>query len=203
MLRRASTCERLHSAFAGLLCRPDASTVAGRPVQVFISCYVSTAGPSGPRPSRTRPPSRPPIPTQTTISSAPIITFRRLLPSGDPVTAEEIVTGLGLHERSGGVPLAGTGSGGRTRPYVVLNMAATLDGRATLQGRSGPISGPADRALFHGLRSVVDAVMAGAGTMRTERYGPIVPDPAVAACAANAASMSARSRAWSPRASPA
>ncbi|MGO9249056.1 MAG: dihydrofolate reductase family protein [Solirubrobacteraceae bacterium] len=125
----------------------------------------------------TRPPSRPPIPTQTTISSAPIITFRRLLPSGDPVTAEEIVTGLGLHERSGGVPLAGTGSGGRERPYVVLNMAATLDGRATLQGRSGPISGPADRALFHGLRSVVDAVMAGAGTMRTERYGPIVPDP--------------------------
>lgn len=55
-------------------------------------------------------------------------------------------------------------------------MVATLDGRATLAGRSAPISDPADRALFHGLRSVVDAVMAGAGTVRDERYGPIVPD---------------------------
>ena len=114
-----------------------------------------------------------PSPSRPAISSAPTITFRRLLPPGDLATAEQIVTGLGLHERAGGVPVAG----GRERPYVVLNMVATLDGRATLRGRSGPISGPADRALFHGLRSVVDAVMAGAGTMRTERYGPIVPDP--------------------------
>lgn len=53
-------------------------------------------------------------------------------------------------------------------------MVATLDGRATVGGRSGTISGDADRALFHGLRTVVDAVMAGAGTVRTERYGPIV-----------------------------
>ena len=60
---------------------------------------------------------------------------------------------------------------------MVLNMVATLDGRATLGGRSGPLSDDADRALFHGLRSVVDAVMAGAGTVRAERYGPIVRDP--------------------------
>ncbi len=56
-------------------------------------------------------------------------------------------------------------------------MVSTLDGRATLDGRSGPLSDAADRALFHGLRSVVDAVMAGAQTVRTERYGPIVRDP--------------------------
>jgi riboflavin biosynthesis pyrimidine reductase len=56
-------------------------------------------------------------------------------------------------------------------------MVSTVDGRATLGGRSAPLSDPADRALFHGLRSVVDAVMAGAGTVRDERYGPIVPDP--------------------------
>lgn len=56
-------------------------------------------------------------------------------------------------------------------------MVATLDGHATLEGRSGPISGAADRALFHGLRTAVDAVMAGAGTVRTERYGPIARDP--------------------------
>jgi riboflavin-specific deaminase-like protein len=118
------------------------------------------------------------------------ITFRRLPPSpGDPAGLAEILAGLGLVERSAYAPAAGGGSGapsiegaeevaGRTRrPYVVLNMVATLDGRATLEGRSGPISDPADRALFHGLRSVVDAVAAGAGTVRTERYGPIVADP--------------------------
>jgi len=120
------------------------------------SCYISIA-----------------IPSDSTASPSAPITFRRLFPRGDPAGAEAIVTGLGLHERSCGVPI----SGGRERPYVVLNMVATLDGRATLHGRSAPISDPADRALFHGLRSVVDAVMAGAGTVRAERYGPIVPDP--------------------------
>jgi len=120
-------------------------------VEVLRSCYISTA-----------------------ISRAPI-TFTRLLPLGAPAGVREIVAGLGLIERSGTAPAA-TGGGG-PRPYVLLNMVTTLDGRATLDGRSGPISDPADRALFHGLRSVVDAVMAGAGTVRTERYGPIVPDP--------------------------
>lgn len=150
MLLRASTCERLHYCFSpasGAGQTPP--TVAGRAEQVCTSCYISTAIPSAP------------------------ITLRRLLPPGDPAGVDEIVAGLDLHERPAGVPSAG----GRGRPYVVLNMVCTVDGRATLGGRSGPISGSADRALFHGLRSVVDAVMAGAGTMRAERYGPIVRDP--------------------------
>jgi riboflavin-specific deaminase-like protein len=105
------------------------------------------------------------------IPSVPI-TLRRLLPPGQPATVPEIVSGLGLHERSSGP----RSQDGRRRPYVLLNMVATLDGRATLGGRSGPISDDADRALFHGLRSVVDGVMAGAGTVRAERYGPIVRD---------------------------
>jgi len=95
------------------------------------------------------------------------IELNRLLPPGDPAYVEEIVMGLGLHERTTAGP----------RPHVLLNMVATVDGRATLEGRSGPISGEADRAMFHALRTVVDAVMAGAGTVRTERYGPIVRDP--------------------------
>ena len=55
-------------------------------------------------------------------------------------------------------------------------MVSTTDGRATLDGRSGPISDDADRALFHGLRMAVDAVLVGAGTVRTERYGRLIPD---------------------------
>ena len=61
-------------------------------------------------------------------------------------------------------------------PYVVLNMVSTVDGRATVGGRSGPISDSPDRALFHALREAVDGVLVGAGTVRAERYGRIVPD---------------------------
>jgi riboflavin-specific deaminase-like protein len=102
------------------------------------------------------------------IASEPI-TFKRLYPPGRPADVQEIIASLGLNER------ASSGSPGR--PYVLLNMASTLDGRAALGGRSGPISGAADHALFHGLRTVVDAVMAGAGTVRAERYGPLIRDP--------------------------
>lgn len=62
------------------------------------------------------------------------------------------------------------------RPYVVINMVATLDGRATIDGRAGPIGNDADRQLFHHLRTRGDAVMAGAGTVRVERYARLVHD---------------------------
>jgi riboflavin biosynthesis pyrimidine reductase len=60
-------------------------------------------------------------------------------------------------------------------------MVSTADGRATLGGRSGPISGAADRALFHALRAAVDGVLVGAGTIRMERYGRIIPEASVRA----------------------
>jgi riboflavin-specific deaminase-like protein len=62
------------------------------------------------------------------------------------------------------------------RPYVILNMISTADGRASIGGRTRAIGGPADRELFHGLRAAVDAVMVGAGTLRAERYGRIIRD---------------------------
>jgi riboflavin biosynthesis pyrimidine reductase len=61
----------------------------------------------------------------------------------------------------------------------MLNMVSTVDGRASLGGRSGPLGDQADRELFHALRSMVDAVMVGAGTARTEGYGRIIRDPQV------------------------
>jgi len=92
----------------------------------------------------------------------------RLFPPGEPAGAEQIVAGFELD----GLAAAGPSD----CPHVLLNMVSTADGHATLGGRSGPISGPADRALFHGLRMAVDAVMAGAATVRVERYGRIIPD---------------------------
>ncbi|HYM54298.1 MAG TPA: dihydrofolate reductase family protein [Solirubrobacteraceae bacterium] len=96
--------------------------------------------------------------------------LRRLLPAGEPATVAEIVEGLGLWDRPT-LPAERAG-----RPRVLLNMVSTADGRASLGGRSAPVSGRADRELFHGLRAPVDAVLVGAGTARVERYGRIVRD---------------------------
>jgi riboflavin-specific deaminase-like protein len=57
------------------------------------------------------------------------------------------------------------------RPYLVLNMVASLDGKATIDWRTKGLSTELDRQLFHHLRTQADAVMVGAGTVRKERYG--------------------------------
>ena len=64
------------------------------------------------------------------------------------------------------------------RPRMLTNFALTLDGRATIGGVSGEIGTQADTSLLVGLRTRVDAVMIGAGTMRAESYGRVVKDPA-------------------------
>jgi riboflavin biosynthesis pyrimidine reductase len=61
------------------------------------------------------------------------------------------------------------------RPWVLVNMISSLDGAITVEGRSGLLGGPADRAVFSALRAVADVVLAGAGTVRAERYGPARP----------------------------
>jgi riboflavin-specific deaminase-like protein len=57
------------------------------------------------------------------------------------------------------------------RPYLILNFATTLDGRAAISGKSGAIGSDTDTEVLQRLRTRVDAVMIGAGTMRAERYG--------------------------------
>src|SRR5918996_5830667 len=91
---------------------------------------------------------------------------RRLLPDLAETTVAEQLAGLDLK------PLALP-----ERPYVVLNFATTLDGRAAIDGRSGPIGSDADTEMLQRLRTRVDAVMIGAGTLRVERYGRMVSDP--------------------------
>ncbi|HWD10504.1 MAG TPA: dihydrofolate reductase family protein [Solirubrobacteraceae bacterium] len=93
------------------------------------------------------------------------LSLERLLPADGAASVGEIVEHFGLWERSPATA---------ELPLVMLNMVATVDGRATLGGRSGPISDAADRALFHGLRAAADAVLVGAGTVRMERYGRLI-----------------------------
>jgi riboflavin-specific deaminase-like protein len=62
------------------------------------------------------------------------------------------------------------------RPFTVANFVASADGRATLDGRSAPLSSEGDRVMFHTLREKVDAVIAGTVTLRAERYGRLIRD---------------------------
>ncbi|MGC1851394.1 MAG: dihydrofolate reductase family protein [Solirubrobacterales bacterium] len=93
--------------------------------------------------------------------------MRRLLPDPAPTTVEEQLDAYRPWEH----PHA-------DRPYVAMNFAATVDGRAAIHGVSGPIGSDADTAMLAGLRTRFDAVMIGAGTMRAERYGRPVPNQA-------------------------
>lgn len=67
------------------------------------------------------------------------------------------------------------------RPWVLVNMIASLDGAIAIEGRSGGLSGPADTSMFAALRGVADVVLVGAGTARAERYGPARPSEATRA----------------------
>jgi riboflavin-specific deaminase-like protein len=96
------------------------------------------------------------------------MTVEELFPERRSMPLDSAYADLGLAERAEGLP----------RPYVVANMVATVDGRATLGGRTKELSSEADRALFHALRDQVDAVMAGTATIAIERYGPLVRDEA-------------------------
>jgi riboflavin biosynthesis pyrimidine reductase len=89
---------------------------------------------------------------------------RRLHPDPGSTTIDEQLSGYDPR-----------GLAGERRPFVAMNFAATVDGRATISGVSGPIGSDADTAMLVGLRKRFDAVMIGAGTMRAERYGSL-PD---------------------------
>lgn len=85
--------------------------------------------------------------------------MQRLLPDPGPVTISEQLETYRPWEE----PPA-------DRPLVAMNFVTTVDGRATIEGRSGPIGSDTDTAMLSGLRTRFDAVMIGAGTMRAERY---------------------------------
>jgi riboflavin-specific deaminase-like protein len=83
-----------------------------------------------------------------------------LFPERRRTSPEQLASGLRLGDHAP-----------HQRPYLVLNMVSSLDGRATIEWRTKGLSTELDRRLFHHLRTQADAVMVGAGTTRTERYG--------------------------------
>jgi riboflavin biosynthesis pyrimidine reductase len=95
--------------------------------------------------------------------------MRQLLPSvagagtgADDLDVDDLAERYGADERS-------RPDG---RPWVLANMIASADGAAHLDGRTGGMAGPADRAAFTAIRGVADVIVAAAGTVRAENYRP-------------------------------
>lgn len=82
--------------------------------------------------------------------------MRRLLP--DPATDEVDIDEAYLVASPG-------------RSYVRGNMVSSVDGAAQAEGRSAGLSGPTDKKIFAALRGHADVILAGASTVRVEKYG--------------------------------
>lgn len=67
------------------------------------------------------------------------------------------------------------------RPWVMVNMIATVDGGTATAGVSGGLGGAGDKAMFRAVRSVPDVIVVGAQTVRMEDYGAPRPTGAVRA----------------------
>ncbi|BDT88047.1 pyrimidine reductase family protein [Nocardia cyriacigeorgica] len=68
---------------------------------------------------------------------------------------------------------------GLDRPWVRANFVSSIDGAVSSDGVSGGLGTDADAKVFHALRELADVVLVGAGTVRTENYGPAKTDPAL------------------------
>lgn len=93
--------------------------------------------------------------------------FTELLPERRQIEIEEYLTELAFADRA--LP---------ERPFVVVNFIASVDGRGTVDGKSAGLGNDGDKALFRALRRHTDALLAGTGTLRTERYGRVLRNPA-------------------------
>ena len=58
------------------------------------------------------------------------------------------------------------------RPWVMLNMVASIDGAAAIDGLSGGLSSESDKTMFGALRAQADTILVGARTANAERYRP-------------------------------
>lgn len=89
--------------------------------------------------------------------------FDRLRPGPGVATAAELLAEVRPRERAPA-----------SRPFVLLNMVCTVDGRAAVDGQTRTLGGPGDLALLVELRELADAVLIGTGTLRAEGYGRLM-----------------------------
>ena len=62
------------------------------------------------------------------------------------------------------------------RPWVMLNMIASIDGATAVDGKSTSLGDDDDREMFKAIRAVPDVILVGARTVTAEGYGPVSLD---------------------------
>ena len=92
--------------------------------------------------------------------------YQRLFPEPGEITAPDALAGLHARDR---VPA--------DRPFVIVNMVSSIDGRATVAGRSRSLGSDADTEMLVELRTIADAVLVGPATVRAESYGDLAGLP--------------------------
>jgi riboflavin biosynthesis pyrimidine reductase len=107
------------------------------------------------------------MPRRLPFAPVEIVTYRQLLPGGGDIDPDAFVNALQF----------GHGDPATTRPYVVVNFVASVDGHTTIDGRSRKLGDAGDRELFRALRERADAVLVGTGTLGTENYGRMLIQP--------------------------
>ncbi len=93
------------------------------------------------------------------------VRFRLLAPSGEGLSAREIIAALALRDDGPG-----------DRPRVIAVMVSAPDGRATVDGKSGGLSSPADSDVLRAMRAEADALFVGSRTLRVEGYGALLDE---------------------------
>jgi riboflavin biosynthesis pyrimidine reductase len=89
---------------------------------------------------------------------------RQIYPEPAVLADRELAARYGPPDQAGEAPC-----------WLRANMVMSLDGAATVGGRSGGLSGEADQQVFAMLRALADVIVVGAGTARTEGYRPVRP----------------------------
>lgn len=56
------------------------------------------------------------------------------------------------------------------RPWLMVNMIASVDGATAVEGLSGGLGGPGDKAVFRAVRASCDWVLVASGTAAAEGY---------------------------------
>ena len=94
------------------------------------------------------------------------VTFARLAPGGAPAPAHELLAEVQPRERAGA-----------DTPFLFLNMVASVDGRASREGRAHGLGEAGDLEMLLELRALGDAVLIGSRTLRAEGYARLVRAP--------------------------
>ena len=92
--------------------------------------------------------------------------YQRLFPEPGETTAPDALADLRARDRAPA-----------ERPLVIVDMVSSIDGRATVEGRSKFLGSDADTEMLVELRTIADAVLVGPATVKAESYGDLAARP--------------------------